>query len=134
MRYLLDTDTCVAVLRGDEAAVARVREEAPDDLAVASITHYELLYGVERCEGRRRARERRKVEEFLGVLHELPFTSDTARVAATVRRGLENDGRPIGPMDLLIAATAKETNLRVITRNLTEFNRVPGLICETWRS
>ncbi len=134
MKYLLDTDTCVAVLRGDESAIARVREEAPNDLAVASITHYELLYGVECCEGRRRARERRKVEELIGVLHELPFTRDTARLAATVRRELEKDGQPIGPMDLLIAATAREANLRVITGNLTEFNRDPGLTCETWRS
>ena len=133
MKYLLDTDTCIAVLRGEEAAVSRLGLESPDDIGISSITRYELLYGVERCDSARRLKEKRKVERFLEAIHEIPFFRDTARLAATIRRALEKEGFPIGPMDLLIAATARESGLTVITGNLAEFSRVPRLTCETWR-
>lgn len=132
MKYLLDTDTCIDVLRGQAVAVKQVSQHAPDDLAISSITRYELLYGVERCAPSRRKRERKKVEHFLGLLHEIAFTGEAAESAAKIRFGLETRGETIGPMDTLIAATALHSGLILVSGNLGEFNRVPGLHTENW--
>jgi len=132
MRYLLDTDTCIALLRGQAGVVARAEETAPDQLAVSAITRYELRVGVLRCDPKRIRQESRKVEQFLDLLHELPFTGDTAEVAAQIRQRLESTGQPIGPMDTLIAATALEAALTLVPGNLAEFSRVKGLQVESW--
>jgi tRNA(fMet)-specific endonuclease VapC len=62
----------------------------------------------------------------------LPFTGETSSHAATIRASLEVAGHPIGPMDILIAATALENSLPLVTNNLDEFQRVPSLSCLTW--
>ena len=132
MTLLLDTDTCIHLLRGNEAVVSRAREHSPADLAVSAITRYELLYGVERCSPGWKKREGGKVLLLLEHMAILPFTGVTAAHAAFLRAGLEAKGHPIGPMDVLIAATALECDLPLVTRNLGEFQRVPGLKCVNW--
>jgi tRNA(fMet)-specific endonuclease VapC len=130
--HLLDTDTCIHLLQGNEAALGRARQHSPADLAVSAITRYELLHGVERCPPSWRKKEGGKVRLLLEHMHILPFTGDTAAHAASLRAGLAAAGRSIGPMDILIAATALEYNLAVVTHNLREFQRVPGLQCLDW--
>ncbi len=132
MKHLLDTDTCIDLLRGREATVRHTAEHSPADLAVSSITRYELLYGVERCPPGWRKRESGKVRLLLEHIRILPFTADTASHAATLRAALEAAGHSIGPIDLLIAATALEYALPVVTTNLAEFRRVSGLQCLSW--
>ncbi|MGC9449947.1 MAG: type II toxin-antitoxin system VapC family toxin [Oceanipulchritudo sp.] len=132
MKYLLDTDTCIALLRGHASAVSRASNHAPDELAFSSITRYELLYGVRRCKARTRKREADKVEQFLGVLHEIPFTGETADLAAGIRFDLEAKGKTIGPMDTLIAATALQAGLTLVSGNMREFGRVDRLTTESW--
>ncbi len=134
MKHLLDTDTCIHLLRGRPAYVANALKTSPDELAISSITRYELIYGALGCANRRRTSERAKVEKFLGVLHEIPFSQEAADHAAEIRQELEIHGSVIGPMDILIAATARAANLEVITDNLREFNRVPRLKCRSWKS
>jgi len=130
--HLLDTDTCIHLLRGREATVDRARQHNPGDLAISAVTRYELLYGVERCPPAWRKKEGGKVNLLLEHMRIVPFTGDTAARAATLRAALEAAGHPIGPMDNLIAATALEHSLRIVTNNLAEFQRVPGLQCLTW--
>jgi len=132
VKYLLDTDTCIHVLRGNPGVVSRVSTIAADDLAVSSITYYELLYGVKRCALERQRAELRKVDTFIGHLHQLPFGAEMARNAAEIRRELESKGHGIGPMDTLIAATALEADLTLVTGNLKEFSRIQGLRSESW--
>src|SRR5436190_14419706 len=132
MTHLLDTDTCIHLLRGHPLAVNRASQCSPSDLAISAITHYELLYGVEKCSPARRKKESGKVRLLLQQLQILPFTDGTAARAATLRATLESNGRAIGPMDILIAATALEYNLPIVTSNLGEFQRVSGLQCEDW--
>ncbi|NDV61445.1 type II toxin-antitoxin system VapC family toxin [Puniceicoccales bacterium CK1056] len=132
MKYLLDTDTCVALLRGDATATARARQLSPADLAVSSITRYELHFGVMRCSSKRRKSEAKKVSVFLSLLHEIPFTDETAEVAAKIRFQLEGKGQPIGQMDTLIAATALEAGLTLVTGNLRDFSRISDLSVESW--
>jgi tRNA(fMet)-specific endonuclease VapC len=130
--HLLDTDTCIHLLRGRKSVVGHAGHHSPSDLAVSAITRYELLYGVEKCPPAWRKKEGGKVRLLLENLCTLPFTGDTAARAATLRAALEVTGRSIGPMDVLIAATALEYELAVVTSNLAEFQRVPGLQCVSW--
>jgi tRNA(fMet)-specific endonuclease VapC len=130
--HLLDTDTCIQLLRGRETTVRHAAQRAPSDLAISAITRYELLLGVEKCRPDWRKKEGGKVRLLLEHLRFLPFTAETADQAATLRAALEAAGRSIGPMDVLIAATALEYALRLVTSNLAEFQRVPGLQCVSW--
>lgn len=134
MTHLLDTNTCIHLLRGHPAAVNHASQHQPADLAVSAITQYELLYGVEKCPPAWRKKESGKVRLLLQQLQILPFTDGTAARAATLRATLESSGRVIGPMDILIAATALEHHLLIVTSNLGEFQRVPNLRCEDWAS
>jgi tRNA(fMet)-specific endonuclease VapC len=132
VKYLLDTDTCIHVFRGLPSVIARMQTEAGDDLAISSVTYYELLYGVRRCVKSRQEAELRKVEAFVKQIHMIPFGASIARHAAIIRTALEATGEGIGPMDTLIAATSIEARLTVVTGNLREFGRVPGIRCESW--
>ena len=132
MTHLLDTDTCIDLLRGRPATVAQALRHPPNELAVSAITRYELLYGVERCPAKWRKKEGTKVSLLLDQVHVLPFTSETAAHAARIRAALESTGRSIGPMDVIIAASALENQLPLVTGNLAEFRRVPGLDCVSW--
>jgi len=130
--HLLDTDTCIHLLRGHRAVVARAGRHSPADLAISAITRFELLYGVERWPPAWKMKESGKVRLLLENLVILPFTGETSSHAATIRASLEAAGHPIGPMDVLIAATALENDLPLVTNNLDEFQRVPRLSCLTW--
>lgn len=132
MTYLLDTDTCIHLLRGREKTVAHAAEHGPADLAISAITRYELLYGVERCPPVWRKKEGQKVRVLLEALQVLAFTGETAVIAAKIRAALEAAGKGIGPMDLLIAATALEHRLTLASGNVAEFERVPGLEAVNW--
>ncbi len=134
MTCLLDTDTCIHLLRGDVTVVSRARKQSPGDLAISAITHYELLYGAERCPADWQAHESSRIHRLLQVLTILPFSHTTSAHAAKLRATLDKAGTPIGPMDLLIASTALEFKLPLVTGNLREFQKVPGLICETWKT
>jgi tRNA(fMet)-specific endonuclease VapC len=132
VKHLLDTDTCIHLLRGHRAVVAEAEKHSPADLAISAITRFELLYGVERCPSSWKKKESGKVRLLLDNLVILPFTAETSSYAATIRALLEAAGHPIGPMDVLIAATALENSLPLVTNNLGEFQRVPNLPCMTW--
>jgi tRNA(fMet)-specific endonuclease VapC len=132
MSYLLDTDTCIAVLRGQKNAVEAIQQIKPDQIAIPSITRYELTYGALRLGAKRRKAELAKIEKFLDLIDELPFQKTTAQIAARIRRELESKGLPIGPMDLQIAATALESACNLITGNEREFGRIKGLETENW--
>lgn len=134
MKFLLDTDTCIFVLRGHSSVVKRLAAESSNDIAISTVTHYELLYGVMCCITQRRERELAKVEDFVQNIHVLPFDQGAARQAANIRRAMEELGCGIGPLDTLIAATALESQLVMVTGNLREFQRVPHLVCESWKT
>ena len=129
--YLLDTNTCIAVMRNHPVAAQRMRAVAPGDCAISTVAAYELYTGVEKCANP--ARERTKVELLLTMVWELPFDADAAREAAKVRALLESQGQPIGPYDVLLAGQALAQSLILVTDNTREFSRVPGLTLENWK-
>ena len=130
MTRLLDTDTCIGVLRQKPGVVHRLSQFAPTEVAVSMVTVYELYCGVAKAKDP--AAERLKVERFVSTIVELPFDHAAAEAAARLRVDLERQGKPIGPYDLLIAGQALAHGLTLVTNNVAEFQRVPGLHLESW--
>jgi tRNA(fMet)-specific endonuclease VapC len=131
MRYLLDTNTCIAVMKSNQTAVQRMTAVSPGDCAVSTITSYELFTGVEKCANP--AKERAKVVLLLNTISQLSFDVASAHEAARIRAILESQGQPIGPYDILLAGQALTLSLIMVTANTKEFSRVPGLTLENWQ-
>jgi len=102
----------------------------PRDVAVPAVVTYELCYGVAEVPRAKRLVE--QLETLLGWIRILPFDDSVAQVAARIRVQLERAGRPIGPLDTLIAATAVAGHATLIRRNRSEFGRVRELRVENW--
>jgi len=130
LRYMLDTNLCIRVLRERPASVRRRFNENSDGLCISTVVLTELLHGA--AKSARAAENRRAVEDFAARLSVLPFDEAAAGHAADIRADLERGGKPIGAYDLLIAGHARSQGLILITGNLREFNRVEGLRCEDW--
>jgi tRNA(fMet)-specific endonuclease VapC len=130
MKYLLDTDTCIAAMRGRKNAVSKLSSLPPDDCGVSTVTVFELAVGVAKC--REPQRETAKVARFLAGVHVLPLNADAARRAGVLRATLEKKGQAIGPYDVLLAGQTLAHGLRLISGNLAEFSRVEGLQVEGW--
>jgi tRNA(fMet)-specific endonuclease VapC len=123
---LIDTDLLIALERGDDAAAIEA-VLGDEERAISVITVSELLHGVLRATGARRARRRAFVEHLLHELEAIPITEPVARVHAEAWTALVDRGAVIGAHDLWIAATALAHGLGVATGNVDEFERVDGL-------
>ena len=129
--YLLDTNTCIYFLKNSFPAMTqRLLDTDPQKLFISSITVYELAYGAEKSKWGEKTRQ--KLAMFLAPFTILPFDSEDAMVAGRVRGALEQQGMPIGPYDIQIAAHALAKGLTVLTHNVGEFRRVPDLKVEDW--
>jgi tRNA(fMet)-specific endonuclease VapC len=131
VKYLLDTNVLSDFARGEQAVMARLRQEAPPQLAVSVITEMEVEYGLARNPNLA-PRVREAMRLLLNTISVVPFERDDARAAAQLRAGLNNQGTPIGAYDLLLAASALRRGLKIVTRNAREFVRVGGLGLEDW--
>lgn len=130
LRYLLDTNLCIRVLRDRPASVrARFNAHAPD-LSISTVVLTELLHGA--AKSAQPVENRRSVDDFAARLTVLPFDEAAAAHAADIRAVLERRGEMIGGYDLLIAGHARSRGLVVVTGNLGEFRRVDGLLVEDW--
>lgn len=129
---VLDTDTISDYFRGEPAVVSRFQAQRPAGLGVPAIVEYELRYGLLRLPPAAMKPRMAALEQLLRPLHRLPFDSECAGHAARIRAALEAEGTPIGPHDLLIAATALRHQAELVTRNTRELARVPGLRCQDW--
>jgi tRNA(fMet)-specific endonuclease VapC len=133
MRYMLDTNILVYVLNArphHQAVLDRFDRENPRDMVVSSITLAELRFGVEKS--RQPAANRRALQHVLDVLNVAPFDAKAAQIYGSVRAGLEAQGKPIGPLDTLIAAHALSLDLTLVTNNAREFSKVRRLRVENW--
>jgi tRNA(fMet)-specific endonuclease VapC len=130
LRYMLDTNLCIRVLRERPSQVRERFNQEADGLCTSTIVLTELLHGA--AKSARPEHHRREVERFAGRLDVLAFDASAADHAADIRAALERQGRPIGGYDVLIAGHARSRGLIVVTGNLAEFGRVAGLRCEDW--
>jgi tRNA(fMet)-specific endonuclease VapC len=131
MRYLLDANAVIAVLNEPAGPVAlRLRQHQPTEIGLSAIVMHELYFGA--FKSQRRERNLTLVD---GLRFEvLPLDQDDARHAGEIRALLAAQGTPIGAYDILIAGQARARALTLITRNLREFVRVPGLMTENWQA
>ncbi len=129
--YLLDTCIVSAAMRGEPRTVLnRLAGIAAERLHLSALVLGELATGAEL--GERRAATLAAVRDVTAGMTLLPFNADDAMTYARIRTALERKGAGIGAMDTLIAAQAVARNLVLVTDNLREFRRVPGLKCENW--
>lgn len=127
--YLLDTDTVIDVIRKRHAVAQRLSEASPEDIAISAMTVSELEFGVLRSpQSSARARD---TATFLEQVTVLSFDANIARTHAVLRHALRS--ATIGEADLIIAATAVVSARTLVSSNLREFSRVPGLHVESWR-
>lgn len=129
-RFLLDTNIVSALLRDPQGSIARKIEGVGEDAICTSIiVAAELRFGA-----KKRGLEEltRRVNAVLNALTILPFVSPADDIYAAIRAYLEEKGTPIGPNDLLIAASAIAQNCILVTKNTREFSRVPGLAIVDW--
>lgn len=131
MKYLLDTNVCIDLLRSHPVVVERASMVGPSDCAISSISSYELRTGA--LNSANPTKEMKRVELLVKTIRELVFDRETAATAAQVRVSTQKKGQPIGPYDILIAAQALQAGLILVTNNIREFKRVPGLEIEDWR-
>jgi tRNA(fMet)-specific endonuclease VapC len=129
VRYVLDTNTCIYALKRQGRVADQLREHSPDEIG-ATIIAAELCFGARKSA--RSEATRREIDAFLEPLGVLPFDRAAAEAYAQLRFTLERDGRPIGERDLFIASIAISRGLTVVTHNVSEFGRVPGLKSEDW--
>jgi tRNA(fMet)-specific endonuclease VapC len=129
---ILDSNTISYYFRGDPLVVPRLQALRPTDLGVPAIVEYELRYGLLRLPQEAATARLAALTQLLRPLQILPFDSECAAQAARIRVELEAAGTPIGAHDLLIAATALRHQSTLVTRNVREFSRVPGLQWLNW--
>ena len=130
MTYLLDSNVVIRLLRGDAGLLARLRAENPDRFGLPVIVLHELFYAAWRSADPARNLARITALRF----PVLPMDAADARMAAELRAALARAGTPIGAYDVLIAGQALARDLTVLTHNVREFARVPGLRVEDWEA
>lgn len=128
---LLDTNICVYLMKNKyPAATKKLLDMNPSELAVSSITVYELEYGAAKSSWPEK--NRNNVKLFLAPFTIVSFDSKDAVIAGEIRQILEKAGTPIGPYDIQIAAQGLSRGLTVVTHNTSEFSRVPNLKIMDW--
>jgi tRNA(fMet)-specific endonuclease VapC len=131
MRYLLDTNICIYLIKKQSPEIfERFRKHSPQDVAISTITLFELQYGVEKSQYRQRSGD--ALVKFLLPLNLVELDRSAAIEAAAIRAQLEKKGISIGPYDLLIAGLARSRDMMLVTNNTKEFERVGGLHLENW--
>ena len=128
MKYLLDTNAVIAVIAGNKAMISRLEGFHPSDFGVSSIVMHKLYFGCYKSQ---------RVERNVAAVNALRFevldlTRRDAAEAGKLRAHLGKQGTPISPYDVLIAGQAVARRLPLVTNNVKEFDRVPGLVLEDW--
>ena len=128
--YVLDTNTLIYYFKGEGNVAINLLQKPPKDIGIPSIVIYELGVGI----GKSTSPQKRinQLETLLSTVEILPFGLEAANTAAQIRVNLEQDGKPIGPYDILIAATAMTHGATLVTHNTQEFERIDSLNITDW--
>lgn len=131
MPYLLDTNVWIHYFKQPASPIhAKLSLLRPVDVVTCSVVKSELMHGAEKYA--QRDRRQALVVETLAPYRSLPFDDDAAILYARIRHDLEVSGQVIGPYDLQIAAICQLHSLTLVTNNIGEFSRIPGLMIEDW--
>lgn len=131
MKYMIDTNICIYIIKKKPPQVLKkLRRMHVDTIGISAVTVSELEYGVEKSEYPKK--NRIALLEFLVPFEILDYDQAASREYGRIRAALERKGRPVGAMDLLIAAHARSQGLILVTNNEKEFKHVEGLKVENW--
>ena len=131
MRYMLDTNICIYVIKHKpETVFQKLQNTNPEDVCISSVTYAELVHGVEKSAAVEK--NRLALSILLANMEILDFDVDAADCYGKIRAGLEKNGTPIGPLDMMIAGHAQSLGYTVVTNNVKEFSRVSALQIENW--
>ena len=131
MKYMLDTDICIYIIkRKPVAVIKRLRKISISQVGISSITLSELEYGV--AKSSKPDQNQFALTQFLAPLEILPYGDEAAQRYGRLRAFLEDQGTPIGSLDMLIAAHALSIGSILVTNNEKEFDRVPDLKIDNW--
>lgn len=130
LKFLLDTNIAIYVIKRRPPEVREIFNEQHGRMAISAITLAELVHDAEKSLFP--SRNLAVIEDFCSRLSVLAYPPEAAYHYGSIRAALERQGRPIGANDLHIAAHARSSGLTVVTNNLAEFERVPGLLLENW--
>lgn len=129
MKYLLDTNTVIAILNDAKARPANtLRTKAPTDVFISSIIEHELYYGA--FKSAHVQKNKSKLDSMLLTI--LDFDKEDAIHSGEIRAKLAQQGTPIEPLDVLVAGQALSRDLILVTRNVREFGRIAELKLENW--
>ncbi|MDH0731400.1 tRNA(fMet)-specific endonuclease VapC [Pseudomonas sichuanensis] len=132
LRYMLDTNICIFTIKNKPQVVREAFNRHYGQLAISTVTLMELVYGAEKSAAPQR--NLAVVEGFTARLEVLDYDTLAAAHTAQLRAELAKAGTPIGPYDQMIAGHARARGLVLVSNNLREFQRVPGLRVEDWLS
>ena len=131
MRYMLDTNICIYVIKHKPVTVfQKLQNINPEDVCISSVTYAELVHGVEKSAAVEK--NRLALSMLLANMEMLDFDVDAADCYGKIRAALEKKGTPIGTLDMMIAAHAQSLGYTVVTNNVKEFSRVSALQIENW--
>ena len=131
MRYMLDTNICIYVIKHKpEKVFQKLQEVDPEDVCVSSVTYAELVHGVEKSAAVEK--NRLALSILFANIEILDFDVDAANCYGKIRAGLEKKGTPIGALDMMIAGHAMSKGYIAVTNNVKEFSRVRDLKIENW--
>ena len=133
MGWLLDTNAWIFYLKNPNSSIhAELESRAPGDIFTCSIVRAELLHGARKYGNPERRQA--AVHHTLRPYRSLPFDDSAAARYAALRHQLEVNGKPIGPLDMLIAAICLANDHTLVTSNTGEFSRVEGLLLADWKT
>ncbi|MCM1258285.1 MAG: type II toxin-antitoxin system VapC family toxin [Roseburia sp.] len=131
MRYMLDTNICIYVIKQKtEQVFLKLQEYDPSEICISSVTYAELIHGVEKSKSVEKNRV--ALALFLANIEIIDFDSSAAENYGKIRADMEKAGKVIGPLDMMIAGHAKSLGYTIVTNNTKEFMRVNGLKLENW--
>lgn len=130
MRWMVDTDTCIAIIKGHAGAIKKLRGKSIGQVGISAITLSELSFGAAKSSRPEQASV--ALAEFTLALEVAAFDAELAPVYGRVRASLARRGMPIGPLDTLIGSHALALDITLVTHNTREFSRIEGLRLEDW--
>ena len=131
--FMLDTDTCIFLMRGDSPALAAKVQSVPlQQQVMSAVTFAELTYGVQVSTAAKRKQNQSVLDSLVLHLAVLDWPQDAAKHYAEIRADLKKRGAQIGAAELMIAAHARAMGAIVVTNNVRDFERVKGLVVENW--
>ena len=130
LKYLLDTNIVIFTIKNRPQQVKKRFQQHHGRMGISAVTLGELVFGAEHSQ--QVERNLADIEAFAARLEVLPFDNKAAYHFGQIRTELYRIGRPIGPYDMMIAGQALSAGLKLVTNNIKEFERVPGLLLEDW--